>query len=147
MFYNENGYKKVVIIIDRHQMRLLKIIKEKEIVTYNELISILGWTRYMIKKYISVINKQFTEEQIDLKINYESRIGIYLTGEDIDVVFNSNQGLDIFLDDDRQLEFISILIDSNGYITIQEIADKMFLSRSSVENLLKEHELFYKKMD
>ncbi|OFU53274.1 BglG family transcription antiterminator [Aerococcus sp. HMSC10H05] len=138
MFYNENGYKKVVIIIDRHQMRLLKIIKEKEIVTYNELISILGWTRYMIKKYISVINKQFTEEQIDLKINYESRIGIYLTGEDIDVVFNSNQGLDIFLDDDRQLEFISILINSNGYITIQEIADKMFLSRSSVENLLKE---------
>lgn len=54
---------------------ILKILKESDIISYNELIKLLNWTRYTISKYIEEINSYFEHSDFNIKIDFQPRIG------------------------------------------------------------------------
>src|SRR5699024_4177347 len=49
--------------------------------------------------------------------------------------------------DKRIVQLLSLLLDIKGRVTIQELADNMYISRSTLENLLKDVRKLLKKYD
>lgn len=119
---------------------ILKILKESDIISYNELIKLLNWTRYTISKYIEEINSYFEHSDFNIKIDFQPRIGFSLKGDskEINEILNLLESTDSVTNDKRIVQVLSLLLDTKGYVTIQDLADEMYISRTTFENTLKD---------
>jgi len=126
--------------MDTEHLKLLRVIKESKIISYNELINLLDWSRYTISKYIDELNSYFEHSSFDLKIEFQPRIGFSLKGnsKQIDQVFNMLNNAESVTKDKRIVQVLSLLLDTKGYATIQDLADEMYISRTTFENVLKD---------
>ncbi len=135
--------------MDTEHLKLLRVIKESEIISYNELINLLDWSRYTISKYIDELNAYFEHPSFDIKIEFQPRIGFSLKGNlnQIDQVFNLLNNAESVTKDKRIVQVLSLLLDTKGYATIQDLADEMYISRTTFENVLKDVRNLLKKYD
>lgn len=135
--------------MDTEHLKLLRVIKESEIISYNELINLLDWSRYTISKYIDELNSYFEHSSFDIKIEFQPRIGFSLKGDlnQIDQVFNLLNNAESVTKDKRIVQVLSLLLDTKGYATIQDLADEMYISRTTFENVLKDVRNLLKKYD
>ena len=133
--------------MNNNHLQLLKVINEGEPITINKVIDIFGWTRYRINKYIDEINQFFSDLNMQLKINYEPRIGLSIKGdlENIELLLADLYYEDDNTSDKRIVQLLSILLNNEEYKTIQELADAMFVSRTTLENVLKDVRSLLKK--
>lgn len=123
-----------------NHIKLIKIITEKNIMSYNEIIDLVGWSRYKINKYINEINDFFEKMDYKLEIVIHPRMGISLEGEfsEKDKIINSMEYLENTNNDRRIIQTLSALLDAKEWLTIQKLADDLFVSKSTFENILKE---------
>ncbi|SHE86727.1 Transcriptional antiterminator [Atopostipes suicloacalis DSM 15692] len=123
-----------------NHIKLIKIITEKNIMSYNEIIDLIGWSRYRINKYINEINDFFEKMDYNLEIVIHPRMGISLEGEitEKDKIISSMEYIENTNNDRRIIQTLSALLDAKGWLTIQKLADDLFVSKSTFENILKE---------
>lgn len=135
--------------MDTQQFKLLRKINEKKVVSYKELINEFELSRYMISKYVEEINLYLESLKINARINFKPRIGFSIEGETnkIEELLNSFDDTSDLTKDKRIVQLLSLLLDIKGRVTIQELADNMYISRSTLENLLKDVRKLLKKYD
>lgn len=123
-----------------NHIKLLKIINEKERMSFSEIIELVGWSRYKINKYIHEINDFFEKMKYNLKIVQHPRVGLSLEGElsEKNKIVNSLEYMENTTNDRRIIQTLSALLDAKDWLTIQKLADELFVSKSTFENVLKE---------
>lgn len=121
-------------------IKLIRIISEKEEITFNEIIKLVGWSRYKINKYIIEINEFFEKMDYEVEIIQHPRVGISLKGSfsEKDKIINSLDYMEDNINDKRIVQTLSTLLDTKGWTTIQKLADDIFVSKSTFESILKE---------
>src|SRR5699024_9264214 len=126
--------------MNTNHLKLIKILTEKDIVFFNEIKDLVGLSRYKTNKYIDEINAFFGKKNYKLEIIIHPRKGISLEGDysQRDKIINSMEYLESKNNDRRIIQTLSILLDAKDWITIQKLADDLFVSKSTFESVLKD---------
>src|SRR5699024_2503134 len=87
--------------------------------------------------------------KINARINFKPRIGFTIKGETnrIEELLHTFEDTSNLVKDKRIVQLLSFLFDVQGRVTIQELADNMYISRTTFENLLKDVRELLKKYD
>jgi len=135
--------------MNTQHFKLLRIISEKKVVSYKELINKSGLSRYLVGKYVEEINLYLENLKINSRIVFKPRIGFSIKGKTngIEELLNDFEDTSDLTKDRRIIQLLSLLLDVKGRITIQEFADNMYISRTTFENLLKDVRKLLKKYD
>lgn len=128
------------ITLNFDHLNLVKFIEEKELVSHKEITEMFGWSRYITNKYVNEINSYCEETDNKIIIDYEPRLGLSLKGEkhDVEKLLNTLSYTSDGTKEKRVVKILSVLLDTDGFMKIQDLADMFFLSRSSIENTLEE---------
>ena len=130
--------KSLIIMNKECKMEILKYIYLKQITSYKELEEHFFISRRTIFKYLNEIGEYLKPHNIYLV--RKQNLGIYLKGDlsILDELLRNNDS-EISLDSksERWLYILAALISRNTPITIQRLADDLYVSRSTLENDLK----------
>lgn len=123
-----------------NHIKLIKLINEKEIISISKIIELVGWSRYKINKYIHEINDFFEKMEYNLEVVQHPRVGVSLEGilSEKNKIINSLEYMENTTNDRRIIETLSTLLDAKEWLTIQKLADDLFVSKSTFESVLKE---------
>lgn len=123
-----------------NHIKLIKLINEKEIISISKIIELVGWSRYKINKYIHEINDFFEKMEYNLEVVQHPRVGVSLEGvlSEKNKIINSLEYMENTTNDRRIIETLSTLLDAKEWVTIQKLADDLFVSKSTFESVLKE---------
>ncbi|SEJ00849.1 Transcriptional antiterminator [Alkalibacterium gilvum] len=124
--------------MNNSHLSLINLIYKNEYIKHNEVMKILGWSRYKINKKIDEANDFFVEKNINIEISYKARIGLSIKGNSEEAE-NILERLEYEINetkDQRIVQVLSILLDAKGYIKIQQLANALYVSRTTIENVL-----------
>lgn len=129
-----------------NHIKLIKLINEKEIISISKIIKLVGWSRYKINKYIHEINDFFEKMEYNLEVVQHPRVGVSLEGvlSEKNKIINSLEYMENTTNDRRIIETLSTLLDAKEWVTIQKLADDLFVSKSTFESVLKEVRILLK---
>lgn len=125
--------------------KMLNFIVTNKVTNYQELCDNFNLSRKTISNYLNDLDKILTEHNATLvrRQNY----GIYVEGDLTKLEVLSSQMDDEMYNnskEERHLLLLITLLSKNDYVTIQDLADQIYVSRSTLENDLRRIRLFLK---
>lgn len=123
--------------IDKLTFNIMQYIAINKYVTYEELEFHFDLSQKTIRDHINVI-KSVIQKYENVKLIVKKGEGITLEGDLSKILDKSNFEVFDFSDNESRIIFIlARLLQTDDYIKIQDLSDEMFLSRTTVENVLK----------
>ncbi|SFH88715.1 BglG family transcription antiterminator [Pisciglobus halotolerans] len=135
--------------LEELQVDIISFLLDEKTTTIAEISQSTGASNKTISKYIELINDVFDKEGLMVRITTKRGVGVKIEG-DLKKLNKKIRTLGYYVNDTEQdrITFIySQLLNINGYITIQELSEKMFVSRTTVEKLLKSVKRNLKKLN
>lgn len=137
-------------MLQKREKRIVKILFENnnKLLTSNELAVLLSVSSRTIKNDIKNINKAF--EKRNFSIETKAGKGMWLEYSKNDIselkeVFSVNDDIDLAEIQFRQIEIAEYLLKSHGYISIEHIAEKIYVSNTTINRELISVETFLKQ--
>ncbi|BDR58075.1 BglG family transcription antiterminator [Xylocopilactobacillus apicola] len=134
--------------INKQELRIAKQILQDKISNYSELEKLVGKSKKTVSKLLDQLQKDISDYGV--QIVRKRNVGIYFTGN-TDLLANKINGLlsDQSKDykEQRIISLFSELLMNNHPITIQDLADQFYVSRSTLESDLKEIKVNLQKFD
>ncbi|OAQ55635.1 BglG family transcription antiterminator [Enterococcus thailandicus] len=127
------------IKLDDRQMRILNFLLENDHTTYQELAEQLQVSTKTISKAIANL-KTVVEKEINLQIVVQPKKGVSLVGdkEDLRKLLPDFEITKVDTSEDRITYVFAKLLNTTGSLKIQDLADELFVSRSTMESTIKE---------
>lgn len=116
-------------------LKIIKFIYDKKNTTYREIADMMHMSTKTIAKYIDTINNYLKEIEVEIIIKPGS--GVYISNRERAKELFKNKKFDAE-GDSREMYVFTQLLYATDYIKIQDLADAIFVSRSTMENIIKE---------
>ena len=135
--------------IEHILIQLLSILASRSTVFYEELADQLQVSTRTVQRYLQELEEIFKQLDLALQIEYLAGQAIRLHGDydKLALAMQRLKRLSINEERDRMAYIISLLINNKQAVTIQAIADKLFVGRSTVEKSLMEAQEFLKAFE
>nr|WP_237558186.1 helix-turn-helix domain-containing protein [Enterococcus faecium] len=120
-------------------MRILNFLLENDHTTYQELAEQLQVSTKTISKANANL-KTVVEKEINLQIVVQPKKGVSLVGdkEDLRKLLPDFEITKVDTSEDRITYVFAKLLNTTGSLKIQDLADELFVSRSTMESTIKE---------
>lgn len=123
------------VVEDRHKLIITSLIKER-VLTLKDLKNLCGVSERTISKDLNVIEGYIRGYRLNLV--RKPKVGIWIEGEPVDkrkllIVLSANNFRIPATPKERQDYIILKLIQVDDYITVQELSDSIYTSRSTLE--------------
>lgn len=121
------------------EVQIIKLILNSGVVHYSDISKRIGRSRKTISKYLDNIGTLLSDYQV--KLVRKRNVGIYFEGDPSDLQITLQKR--VYPDtpntkSERVIAILSKLLLSNKPLTIQDLADSTFVSRSTLESDFKE---------
>ncbi len=133
--------------MNNNEIKILNLLIQSEIIHYSDIANLTGKSRSTVAKYLNDISKYVAK--FDVQLIKKRNVGIYLEG-DLSKLSRKNH----FKDknepensDQRSLNLLTDLLTADSPVKVQTLADKNFLSRSSIDNDIKNVKLLISDYD
>lgn len=133
--------------MNNNEIKILNLLIQSEIIHYSDIANLTGKSRSIVAKYLNDISKYVAK--FDVQLIKKRNVGIYLEG-DLSKLSRKNH----FKDknepensDQRSLNLLTDLLTADSPVKVQTLADKNFLSRSSIDNDIKNVKLLISDYD
>jgi transcriptional antiterminator len=125
--------------IEHHYVQLLEILVEHPKTNYKFLAKEMNVSLRTVQRYLGELQLILDELALDLNLNIQPGVGVSLLGDlkKTDVLVEKLKTFQVDEIEDRVIYIILHLLQTNKPITIQEFADQLYVSRSTVDNTLK----------
>lgn len=132
--------------INENEIKIIKQILDEGITHYKNIEHNIGMSRKTINKYLNEIASEVKAYQI--KLVRKPSVGIYFSGDTTHIRLSLQNGELIANRQSPQeikLAILSFLLTSKEHITIQNLSDKYYVSRTTIESYLKQLKDWLKK--
>lgn len=133
--------------MNNNEIRILNLLIQSEIIHYSDIANLTGKSRSTVAKYLNDISNYVAK--FDVRLIRKRNVGIYLEG-DLSKLSRKNH----FKDknepensDQRSLNLLTDLLTADSPVKVQTLAEKNFLSRSSIDNDIKNVKLLISGYD
>lgn len=132
-----NSGREEVSEMNNDEIKIIEAILNSSKVHYSDIANLIGKSRKTIAKYLDNIADYV--EHFDVSLIRKRNVGIYFEGNisKLSESIQENNILKFNIPKQRSLDLLTELLITNKAITVQELADKFFISRSTLENNLK----------
>ncbi|WP_164505054.1 BglG family transcription antiterminator [Companilactobacillus hulinensis] len=134
-----NEISQPIDVLNQQELKVVKLLLDSDVIHYSDIEKSIGRSRKTITKYLDEIEEVLSEYLIDLV--RKRNVGIYLEGNtsELSNVFQNEYYSDLpKTKEERVVSILSKLLLSNDAQTIQDLADRAFVSRSTLESDFKE---------
>ncbi|GBD69175.1 BglG family transcription antiterminator [Tetragenococcus halophilus] len=122
-------------IINTYELEIINLLLSQEIVHYSDIGEKINRSKKTIAKYLDHIEREVLK--YDVQLNRKRNVGIYLSGHTEDLVSAIQDGELVEVPEDKEERIVSIfstLLMGEQPLLIQELADSLYISRSTLEN-------------
>ncbi len=132
-----NSGREEVSEMNNDEIKIIEAILNSSKVHYSDIANLIGKSRKTIAKYLDNIADYV--EHFDVSLIRKRNVGIYFEGNisKLSESIQENNILKFNIPKQRSLDLLTELLITNKAITVQELADKFLISRSTLENNLK----------
>jgi lichenan operon transcriptional antiterminator len=143
------------VLSSRLKSLIIELLSHKEPVTSEYLAKVLGVTSRTIRNDVKTLNLEF--KKIGIQIEASRGVGYYIDSaigqqvteliEELFMLQESEQGKAPVLPEERVLYILKSIIMADDFIATEELANELFVSKSTVDNDLKQVEKLLEKYD
>ncbi|AYW47321.1 transcriptional antiterminator [Tetragenococcus osmophilus] len=122
-------------IINTYELEIINLLLSQDTVHYSDIGEKINRSKKTIAKYLDHIEGEVLKYGV--KLNRKRNVGIYFTGNTKDLALAIQDGELAEVSEDREERIVSIfstLLMCKKPILIQELADSLYISRSTLEN-------------
>ncbi|MDN6836874.1 MAG: PRD domain-containing protein, partial [Lactococcus lactis] len=122
-------------IINTYELEIINLLLSQDTVHYSDIGEKINRSKKTIAKYLDHIEGEVLKYGV--KLNRKRNVGIYFTGNTKDLALAIQKGELAEVSEDREERIVSIfstLLMCEKPILIQELADSLYISRSTLEN-------------
>lgn len=145
----------MIILNSRLKSLVKELLSHKEPVTSEYLAKVLGVTSRTIRNDVKTLNLEF--KKIGVQIDASRGVGYYIDStlgeqvtdviEELFMLQEEEQGNTPVLPEERVLYILKSVIMADDFIAAEQIANELFVSKSTVDNDLKQVEKLLEKYD
>lgn len=119
-------------------MKIIQYILDKGITTHNEIAAMMNVSTKTVRKYLEGVQDILMQTNLSLSIKPSEGVTIIGEKEEIKQLLNHLNIKPVDSIEDREMFVYSQLLNSNGYVKIQDLADKLHVSRTTMEHTMRE---------
>lgn len=119
-------------------IKIIQFILDKEVTTYKEIAAMMNVSAKTVSKYLEDVQDILMQTKLSLSIRPREGVTILGDKNEIKQLLNHLNMKSMDLIEDRQVLLYSELLNTNGYVKIQDLADKFHVSRTAMENTMRE---------
>ncbi|WP_312093523.1 BglG family transcription antiterminator [Niallia sp.] len=119
-------------------MKIIQYILDKGITTHNEIAAMMNVSTKTVRKYLEDVQDILMQTNLSLSIKPREGVTIIGEKEEIKQLLNHLNMKPVDSIEDREMFVYSQLLNSNGYVKIQDLADKLHVSRTTMEHTMRE---------
>lgn len=139
------------MLLARERKILILLFSKKRKFTINELASTLHVSPRTIKTDIKRINEELKEENVGCTINTKTGQGIWITFDDkgrqyLDNLLINGEDVSFILPENRKYYVALRLLDAENYISMESIAESIYVSKGTIVNSINELTPTFEKM-
>lgn len=117
---------------------LIRFILTRKTVHYQDIMEYTKKSRKTVAKYLDYIDDRIMGLSFDVNLIRKRNVGIYFKGNVNQLLAYYNVNLQIEPREKRQLKILEYLLNNNKPVITDDLADKFFVSKSTLERDLKE---------
>lgn len=139
------------MLLARERKILVLLFSKKRKFTTNELASTLHVSPRTIKTDIKRINEELNEQNVGCTINTKTGQGIWITFDDkgrqyLDNLLMNGEDVSFILPENRKYYVALRLLDAENYISMESIAESIYVSKGTIVNSINELTPTFEKM-
>ncbi|MBY7141743.1 transcription antiterminator [Virgibacillus sp. NKC19-3] len=128
----------MVKALNAKHKKIIQFVLDKKLTTYDELAHLLNQSKRTIAKDIDEVNR--VTQGIGVKVVAKQNKGVYLEGntQELGNFLGDIKTYNLNLKEDRVIYVYSRFLSASHHLKVQELADELYVSRSTLEITLKE---------